>query len=60
MKAVECGITTCRHNKPFDQKYGHCQYPENIILKFRIAADLGKGTIVMLECLNMELPEEAA
>lgn len=58
--SIECGITTCRHNVPMNQKYGECKCEENIILKFRIAADLGKGTIVMLECLNMELPQDAA
>jgi hypothetical protein len=54
---VECGIVSCVYNKPFDAKYGYCEYDKNIVLKFRLAADMGKGTIVMVECLNMVLPE---
>ena len=55
---VECGITSCAHCQPFDKQYGYCQCPANIVLKFRLAADMGKGTIIMVECLNMELPED--
>ena len=56
---VECGITTCKHNNLIKGKYGICNYNQgNIILKWRLAADMGKGTIVMVECLMMELPDE--
>lgn len=54
---VECGIVSCVYNKPFNNKYGYCEYDKNIVLKFRLAADVGKGTIIMVECLNMTLPE---
>ena len=54
---VECGILTCVHNEPFDGKYGYCQYDKNIVLKFRAAFNLTGGTIIMMECLNMTLPE---
>jgi hypothetical protein len=53
---IECGIVTCTHNEPFNEKYGHCRCPDNILLKWRLAADMGKGTVVMLECLNMHIP----
>ena len=59
---IECGIISCKWNKPYDRKYGYCCYTElekrNIVLKFRLAADVGKGTVVMVECLSMELPED--
>ncbi len=58
--AVECGIVSCVFNEPFDKSYGYCKYEERggkgIVLKFRMAFDASKGTIVMVECLNMELP----
>lgn len=63
---IECGATLCFYNEPFDKKYGYCKHMEktgkNVVLKFRLAFDGGNGTIVMMECLNMELPngEEAA
>ncbi len=55
---VECGITTCIYCEKFNDKYGYCESPKNPVLKFRIAADMGKGTIVMVECLNMVLPQD--
>ena len=57
-RKVECGVISCHWNKQFDKKYGHCEYEQNVILKFRAAFDAGKGTIVMLECLNMHLPQD--
>lgn len=60
MKIVECGCTGCIHNKKFNQHYGNCECPENIILKFRLAVVLDKGSLIMMECLNMQLPEEKA
>lgn len=60
--SIECGIISCAFCQPFDKKYGYCKHEEatgkNIVLKFRAALDAGKGTIVMMECLNMELPED--
>ena len=53
---IECGIVTCSHNKPFSKNYGYCECQDNILLKWRLAADMGKGTIVMVECLNMHIP----
>jgi hypothetical protein len=59
--AVECGILSCCYNEPFDNKYGYCRHEEkeakNIVLKFRAAFNLTGGTIIMMECLNMTLPE---
>lgn len=55
---VECGIQSCRFNDKKDNRYGQCQYPTGITLKWRLAADLGKaGSIVYVECLQMEIPE---
>ena len=55
---VECACITCLHNHPFNVHYGYCESEKNIVLKFRLAGDFGKGTIVMLECLNQELPHQ--
>jgi hypothetical protein len=55
---VECAVTSCIHNRKFNERYGYCDSPQNIVLKFRLAGDFGKGTIVMLECLNQVLPQE--
>jgi hypothetical protein len=57
-RKIECGVTSCHWNKQFDVKYGICEYEKNVILKFRAAFDGGNGTIVMLECLNMHLPQD--
>ena len=59
--AIECGVTSCAYNQAKTGKYGLCSREErenkNIVLKFRAAFDAGRGTIVMVECLNMQLPE---
>lgn len=55
---VECGIKTCIYNKFDHGDYGICQKADGIVLKWRLAADLGKGSIVMMECLNLTFPEE--
>ncbi len=59
---IECGVVSCVFSEQKDKKYGYCKHEEvvskGIVLKFRAAFDAGKGTIVMLECLNMQLPEE--
>jgi len=58
MPKVECAVITCSHNNQYSTKYGYCECPKDIILKFRLAGDFGKGTIVMLECLNQQLPQD--
>jgi hypothetical protein len=58
MPKIECALVTCTHNKRFNEGYGYCESPHNIILKFRLAGDFGKGTIVMVECLKQELPQK--
>jgi hypothetical protein len=55
----ECAVITCKHNERFNNKYGYCRSVKNIVLKFRMAGDFGKGTIVFLECLNQELPQDS-
>ena len=55
---VECAVTSCTHNRRFNETYGYCVCDKNIVLKFRLAGDFGKGTIVMLECLNQLLPQD--
>ena len=49
---VECPMRDCKHN--MDKK---C-FKEDISLKWRFAADMGKGNIVCFECIDMELPQE--
>jgi hypothetical protein len=49
-KEVECPMSTCIYN---ENKL--CLYPKNITLKWRLAADMGSGNVVMLECLQMEI-----
>ena len=56
---VECGIVTCRFNDPFSKNYGWCMNPDNIVLKWRMAGDFGKGNIVFMECLQMDIPVRA-
>ena len=64
MNPIECGIVSCVYCEPFNGQYGYCRYQEKeskgVILKFRAAFNLEKGTIIMLECLNMALPEGEA
>ncbi len=53
MPEVTCPAVSCTHNA--DKK---CMSPE-LNLKFRIALDFpGKGTIVMYECIEQELPQD--
>ena len=54
---VECGIVSCRHNKNVGKKYGLCECPRDLVLKWRAAVDFGQGSMVMVECLNLELPD---
>jgi len=55
---VECSIITCRFNDKQNGKYGECKHPIGIVLKWRFAADMEKGSMVCVECLNMEIPEK--
>jgi len=57
---VECAMRGCVHNRPFNKDYGHCEADKDIVLKWRLAADFGRGNIVMMECLNLELKQEVA
>ena len=49
-KAVECPMSSCIWNENKE-----CKYDGNFCLKWRFAADMGKGNIVCLECLMMQL-----
>lgn len=51
---IECGLVTCIYNDKSRKKYGICRR-NDITLKFRLAGDFGKGNIVFIECLMMEL-----
>ena len=56
---VECGIITCKHNAPTENpKYGICMETKGVVLRWRFAVDMGKGSMVCVECLNMEIPEK--
>lgn len=52
---VDCPMSACIWNENKE-----CKYPEGICLKWRFAADMGKGNIVCLECLMMELASPGA
>lgn len=55
MPTVECGQIGCQWCEVTSEKYGKCEYPETITLKWRAAIDFpGKGTVLYLECLNFE------
>jgi hypothetical protein len=46
---VECPMKDCKNNI-----MNECN-KDKICLKWRFAADMGKGNIVCMECLDMEL-----
>lgn len=48
---LECPMTTCRHN--INRECGK----DKVSLKWRFAADMGKGNIVCMECLQLDLGE---
>jgi len=57
MTRIECGCLTCKHCEKTSEKYGECT-SERIILKFRAAIDFpGKGTVVYLECFELDYGE---
>lgn len=47
---VECPLIACIHNQKDRGKKGMCRL-DHIELKWRFAADMGKGNIVCMECL---------
>lgn len=49
MTNVDCPMKGCKNNVG-----GTCNAPA-ICLKWRFAADMGKGNIVCLECLQLDL-----
>jgi len=49
MTKVECPLDTCKFVKD-----GICQ-KDNVVFKWRCAGDFGRGSIVMMECLMLEL-----
>ena len=55
---IDCGLNTCKFNDKSNGRFGTCQR-EGIVLKYRMAGDFGKGNIVFIECMEMELPEYA-
>ena len=58
MTRVECVVSSCSfRGAPIDSKYGICTLP-SIKLRFRAALDMGKGTYVLVDCLQMELPQD--
>ena len=56
MTTVECGCITCKWNDKSRGKYGLCQLAA-VTLKWRFAADMGKGTVVCVEYMQLELPD---
>jgi hypothetical protein len=40
-----------------DRKEERCKCKDEVWLKWRLAADMGRGNIVMMECVNMVLDE---
>lgn len=56
MTKVECSLLTCVYNDKSLCKSGICKR-DGIVLKWRFAADMGKGNIVCVECMFFELPQ---
>jgi hypothetical protein len=56
-KSVECQLITCFWNDRSGDKCGKCVNEESITLKWRMAFDVGKGGMVLLECQNFILPD---
>ena len=52
MSEVNCPMKECYYNK-----LKKCT-KDDISLKWRLAATLDKGSIVFMECLDMEIPKE--
>lgn len=56
-KKVECQITSCFWNDRTGDKCGNCINEEGIVLKWRVGMDLGKGSMILVECLNFTMPD---
>ena len=56
-KTVECPMVACFWNDHSGDKCGNCINEEGIALKWRMAFDVGKGGMVLMECLNFTLPD---
>lgn len=54
MPQLECPLITCIFNQKDREKKGLCSR-EDVELKWRFAADMGKGSIVCMECLYFTL-----
>lgn len=54
---VECPLITCIYNARDRGKKGQCR-ADRIETKWRFAADMGKGAIVCIECLQFTLEGE--
>lgn len=50
---IECPMRTCGWEED-----GECKYPKGICLKWRAAANMGGGNIVLMECLMLEIQQE--
>ena len=50
-------MVACFWNDRSGDKYGNCINEEGIALKWRMAFDIGKGGMVLMECLNFTLPD---
>lgn len=53
MVELGCPMKACIFNED-----NRCVCERGVTLKWRLAADMGNGNIVMFECLNMELDED--
>lgn len=54
---VECPLITCLFNTRDRDKKGLCQR-DHIEMKWRFAADMGKGNLVCMECLYFTLSDD--
>jgi len=54
MVNLHCPMKSCVWN---DRTEERCKCKDEVWLKWRLAADMGRGNIVMMECVNMVLDE---
>lgn len=54
---VECSLITCTNNGKENKRSGVCKN-QDISLKWRFAADMGRGSIVCVECLMFSIEEK--
>lgn len=48
---------SCFWNDRTGEKCGNCINEEGIVLKWRVGLDLGKGSMILVECMNFTLPD---